>query len=261
MKTAAQSAIAFALASYVTEDTAPIATVVDTAPQKLVKVQRKASKPAPEKVEHEAQVTPKTSAPIGCPNLPAKGTLDAKGYMMAMRNAKDRDAKLAAIAGFIGYDPRQNYAEQELAANFAAKRALRPIDTSGPTLAEDRAAKRSALGFVKGLPDAHQVKVNDLLAREKMATDIMIAEQALCDKATKAGDEQGATHHAGLALLEQERLDYIQSEIHALIGDRPAPDFAKVRTSQLDEQGNSVLVGERTNKPDPSKWDGFFTKR
>lgn len=257
MNTAADLALAIAIASYKVEEHAAPITVISETSQKLVKVQRKSAKPAA-KIEHEVQVTPRFAEPIGCPNLPKKGTYDAKGYMLAMRNAKDRDGKLAAIAGWIGYDPKANYAEQELAANFAAKRELRPIVTGGTTLAEERAAKRSALGFVKGMPDAHQVKVDDLLAREKLATNVMLEQQKLCDIATANGDEKQATHHAALALLEQERLDHIQREVLAFIGDRPTPNFAKIRSLHIAEDGTSAT--EETPKPIPNKWDGFFKR-
>jgi len=213
--TAINAALSFALASYAqsAKGDAPITRVVET---KLVK-STKNKKPVV-KAEPVVQATPKESAPIGSFKLPEKGSLEARGYIKMMRSAPDRNEKILAIAAFIGYDMAQDYGSQELAANMAAKRELSPIDTTGPSLVEERAAKRSAMGYVSGMPNGLQVKLQNLLGREKLAVEVMLDNQKQCDEFTKSGDSALATHHAGLALLEQERLDAIQAEIRSIVG-------------------------------------------
>lgn len=196
-------AVAFALAAYsVQENAAPIVKVTETK-QKLV-ASTKNKKPNAPKVE--APIVPSVSKV-------EKGSLEATGFLKMMRNAKDRNEKILAIGAFIGYDHCGDFGTQELAANSAARRALNPI-TAGKSREEVRSVQRSALGFVAGLPNGLRAKVQDLLAREKMAVDVMLSEQKLCDAAQ---NETTRTHHAGLALLEQERLDYIREELKNLI--------------------------------------------
>jgi hypothetical protein len=212
---AMNAAIAFALGSYsVQENAAPIVKVTE---QKLVKTQKN-KKPVAKQdksCEVSSAKVDSQSAPIASIKLPEKGSLGAKGFIVMMRNAKDRNEKILAIAAFNGYDTAKDYGSQEMAANMAAKRELNPI-VAGPDRQVVRSAQRSAVGYVKGMPDGQAVKLQDLLGREKLAVETMLSEQKLCDACVKGSAE--AIHHAGLALLEQERLDYIQAEIRSMVG-------------------------------------------
>ena len=107
--------------------------------------------------------------------IPEKGSLGAHGFMKLMRQAKDRQEKILAMQAYQGYDLNGDYGSQEMASLMAAKRELNPIDTSGPSLAEERSAKRNAMGFVNGLPNNRRKQVLDLLGREKATTDLMIS--------------------------------------------------------------------------------------
>ena len=205
---AIDAALAFAVKSY---GKPAVATIKEDRPIKVTTPKVKSVK-----VETDSKSAPKAE-PI-CFKLPEKGTVDAKGFLVAMRRATDRNVKIQVIASYVGYDVAGDYGSQELAANLAAKRELRPIDASGPNRQEQRAAARSAMGFVSGLPNGLRVKVQDLLGREKMAADQMITHQKGASTALESGDSARHVHFMGLALLEKERLVAIQAEIRTLVG-------------------------------------------
>jgi hypothetical protein len=209
--TALNAALAFAVASYAkSSEEAPITRVVE---QKLVKTQK--NKKPVVKAAPVVQATPVTSTPIGTMPVPEKGSLEARGFIVMMRNAKDRNEKILAIAAYCGYDFSGTFGDQEMKAMSQAKRELRPIDTSGPSLAEERSAKRSALGYVSGMPNGLKVKLQNLLGREKMTVDTMLSH---VKAARSAATKEEKTHHAGLAALEKGRLNEIQAEIRSIVG-------------------------------------------
>lgn len=204
------AALAFAVKSY----GKPVPCGTPGAAVATIKEDRPIKVTTPKVKSVKVETTAPKAEPI-CFVLPAAGTLDAKGFLVAMRRATDRNVKIQVIAAFVGYDVAGDYGSQELAANSAAKRALRPIDASGPNRQEHRAAQRSALGFVNGLPDNHRVKLQDLLGREKMAADQMIEHHKAADAAQ---DETTRAHHLAMALLEKSRLAEIQGDIHGMVG-------------------------------------------
>lgn len=208
------AALAFAVKSYGKPATA---TIKEDRPIKAAplvpKVSDRVTTPRAPKAEKAAKV--ETTEPIATLPLPMKGTLTAKQFVLTTRNAKSRDEKILAIAAFVGYDVKGDFGSQEMSAMMAAKRELYPIDGSGPTRQEARAAQRSAMGFIQGMPDNHKVRLNDLLGREKMAADTMIEQEKL---AAIAFSEELRTHHMALAALEQERLTAIRSEIRSMVG-------------------------------------------
>jgi hypothetical protein len=185
----------------------------DHASQTLVKVARKVTeaKTATVKVsKNDAKPT------VVCATIPvpAKGSLDATGYIVAMRNATDRDGRIKAIAAFIGYDFSGQYSSQELAANMAARRELRPIDASGPSRSEARMASASLKGFVSGMPDSLKRQIGNLLAREQVAAEARIGFLKEACK-TEANDCTCCKGHA-MARLEEERLCEIRKDLSAL---------------------------------------------
>lgn len=182
-----------------------VVTVVRNAPTKEKKV--KASKSA---------------APIHDPNagksmtpgitLPERNTLDAAGFLQAMRDAgkrkteegkpifqpnEVRNDQIKAIHAYCGYDNRQNFGSQDQAARSKAQRELR----GAPKAAEVTAPSRSVAGYVAGMPQpSHRILLN-LQARERAAAEAMIDAKT---------DEERATQRA--------ILDQVQRAIAELTG-------------------------------------------
>lgn len=138
----------------------------------------KGNKPAkPAKVAQQAPtsiVTGAVLAPSSNPDspvitgpvLPLQGTYDARRFMLAVRGAKSRNDKIVAIAGFVGYDHRESFSANEARANFQARK-----DLVGVTAGKDRtqrSADLSVKGYVKGMPDLIQGKIDNLKARERL---------------------------------------------------------------------------------------------
>src|SRR5574337_706885 len=93
-----------------------------------------------------AKVMPSHPAPPALV-LPAKGTHDARGYIVAMRRASTRDERIQAIAGFVGYDRSADFSANEFRANQTARRDLSPSNGAGMTRGEERSAIRSVKGY------------------------------------------------------------------------------------------------------------------
>lgn len=139
---------------------------------------------------HNAQVQDKEDRKAhGLPVLPTKGSVDAKGFMLAMRNAgqrindqgkrytdqsKIRADQILAIASYIGYDHSKNFGPQEQSAREQAKRELSGRPIQGPSRQEVRQAARSMQGFVAGVPDMSAKALADLRGRETFLTESMI---------------------------------------------------------------------------------------
>ena len=132
--------------------------------QTLVKVERKPRAAKAHTARKSSQLLAETAPAVVAPTmaspvnaapppvvaqLPTAGTLSAKEYFVAMRRATDRDARIAAIAGFIGYNRGEMYSPQELAANLQARKVLTPPKAS-PAVS---GAAVSLVGYVKGVPD------------------------------------------------------------------------------------------------------------
>jgi hypothetical protein len=142
--------------------------------------------------------------------MPDRNTLDAKGFLQAMLGAgrrlndngvrwtdprEVRNDQIQAIHAFIGYDPYQSFGSQEVAARAKASRDLssKPI-VLGPSREEQRAASRSAAGFVAGLPIPSQRILANLKAREQAASDAMI---------DATSDEERAQHKGILEAIRE----------------------------------------------------------
>lgn len=107
--------------------------------------------------------------------MPEKGTLDARGFILAVRRAKDRTETIQAIAAYCGYDNRRDFGTQDQEARAKAQREIRgPVSTMGPSREEQRAASRSAAGFVAGMPKPSQKLLANLRAREQSIAEAMI---------------------------------------------------------------------------------------
>lgn len=156
--------------------------------------------------------------------MPERNTLDAKGFLLACRDAgkrsfesvdqatgevrrvikvdqtKVRDDLICAIHAYCGYDNRRDFGSQDAEARAKAQRELRGGVVPGPTREEKRSAERSMTGFVKGMPAPQQRMVRDLQARavslaesrDKAATALERGQfQVLLDSTNAALKELG----------------------------------------------------------------------
>lgn len=193
-----------------------------TAPQVLVKVERKvrAAKPVAHTVvapssnnvlgaSHTMASPVNAAPPPVVAQLPTAGTLSAKEYFRAMSKAADRDARIAAIAGFIGYNRGEMYSPQELAANLQARKVLTPPKAS-PAIS---GAAVSLRGYVAGTPDPISKKAADLNGRQVATVEAMLENEKLAKVALARGDQATATHHASMARLEKDRLTQIRADL------------------------------------------------
>jgi hypothetical protein len=208
MANALDLALSAAVSSYVS----PVEASQAQSSGNLVKVARKVK----ETTEVSVKEAAKLSAPLPTIPIPAKGSLDGKGFILAMRSAKDRDSKIQAIAAFIGYDCRDDYGAQEVRAFLAAKREMSPIDASGPSRSEKRQAQATVKGYVAGMPNGLGRQIGNLKAREEVAKD---ARDAFLTEACKAKVEDCSCckGHA-MARLEEERIIEIRKDLLALQG-------------------------------------------
>lgn len=224
MSTAQDTAIAFLLAQHVTEEAGKFyaedavrLTVVRNAPkkEKTAKVKDQSSKT---ETNDGSQAAPIPSAsrpkdPSMALLLPPKGSLEAKGYLYAMRHGKDRNEKIQAIAAFIGWDPSLNFGAQEATANRQAARDIHgPVKPASPL--SSREAGKSLTGYVSGMPDMTQRKVSHLLAQEREIVDLMLSHQKDSEDMTRSENER--TLSLGLAQVEEQRLEHIRNELARL---------------------------------------------
>lgn len=201
---AVESAIAFALSTYLTpvsQETPKVIAKIKPAKAKVEKA------PANNAVKPSVETTegPKVSP------LPEKGTLDAKGFLLASRRAKSRDESIAAIAAYIGYNQNESFGTNDSAARMQAKREMNPI---APAKEEYRrngqSPSNSVVGYIAGVPNHRQRQLQDLLARERMAVEEMGSFE---QKAKEATSEAERNVWQGRAMLEKVRLQAIQKDI------------------------------------------------
>lgn len=131
--------------------------------------------------------------------LPDRNSLDAKGFIEAAKAAgrrKNQDGKfftdsrevrndlIQAIHAYIGYDSTRDFGSQDQAARSKAARELSGrVIVVGPTRQEERAASRSLVGFVAGMPNYMAVKVAELTTREQVTVEGIIDAQKVGDAA------------------------------------------------------------------------------
>jgi hypothetical protein len=203
-------AIAFALSSYISQESPMVVTTTverNAKPTKPAKV-------ATSKGEVKAPVNAATTAPtMTALQLPDSGTLDAKGFLKACNKAKvTRDELIVAIAAYIGFDRNESFGFNDSKARTQAKRELNPLTISAAKEPHKRngAPSTSVAGYVKGMPDYTYRKLQDLLGRETLAVEAMISHNQSAAKATSTHERD---LHMGLARLEQVRLDAIRKDI------------------------------------------------
>lgn len=189
-----------------------------------------------------------TPAKPGVPglSLPAKGTLTATQFMLAIRDAgkrvfyvsqvtdpttgkvsyhtgtvnvegsrpslrveacHTRNDTILAIAGYCGYDPMVNFGAQEIAARAKANHEIAGNKRlGGPTVAEARSAARSLAGLTNAAQGAPDTKAVRIANLKAQA---VVYTDALIAH-MHAGNEAGA-------LAETARIEAIHADI-ALLG-------------------------------------------
>lgn len=219
MTTATNAALAFVLSSYAkssaSEAKVEIKETSKPRAKREPKVQVKSAPVTP--VVTVSEATPSPNGGKAKVVMPEVGSLNAKGFLLMMRNAKSSNEKIMAIQAYCGYDAREAFGNQEMVAMMRAKRELNPISTSGPSLQEKRQASLSAKGFVAGMPDNQRKIVQDLLAREKMAAEKR-DEHVRIARREKSLSWEERKLNLGLARLEAERLASIQADLAKWIG-------------------------------------------
>jgi hypothetical protein len=148
--------------------------------------------------------------------LPEVGTYDAKGYMKQMVRAHDRNERIAAIAGYVGYDTTISYSANELSANLRAKQTLRGNVVALPRPVHSAPTGPTLSGYVSGLPNATDKRRQDLKGREVVAAEAMLDHNKAAAAHLLRGDQANAHHAATLAQVECERLSQIQRDLETL---------------------------------------------
>lgn len=154
--------------------------------------------------------------------LPERNTLDAKGFLLACRDAgkrsfqsvnevtgevrtmvkvdqgKVREDLICAIHAYIGYDNRRDFGSQDQEARAKAQREIRAAQgykvAAGPTREEQRSAARSMSGFVAGMPAPAQKLLANLRAREQSTVEAMLDAKT---------EEEKAAHSALLVTIRK----------------------------------------------------------
>jgi hypothetical protein len=160
----------------------------------------------------EMSAVSNTPAPTVLP-LPTKGSIDAATYFRMMRNAKQLNDRIQAIAAFIGYDPTLSYSCQEVAANLKARQTSHPVK---PFAVPVHSVQATVKGYVAGANDATEKHLRNLQAREVMAGNAKADHIKSYHSAYNRADYTSAATFLALVKVEEERLDNIRAEIAAL---------------------------------------------
>jgi hypothetical protein len=196
-----------------------------TTPVKMVKLDRTAKKPIkpskPAKTSRSSaasEESPTTSShdPRPAPtvsHLPQAGTVDAAGYFKMMRDAKQVNERINAIAAYIGYDPSLSYSSQELKANLQARSVHRPVKALPVPV---HSVQSTIKGFVAGAFDAQEKRLADLKGRELLAGNTKADMVRQYNTAFNRGDYATAAHFLALSRVEDHRLEEIRNDLATL---------------------------------------------
>jgi hypothetical protein len=191
---------------------------------------RKASKPRADRSVRvvkasNSAVTVKKSAPIA---VPAVGTLNAAGFILALRDAgkvskanengvmitltdsnKERVDQVQAIAAYVGYNFAGAHGMQLDSARQKASYELRPVKA-------DSKVTVTVKGFVAGMPNGTAKKVSDLQGRIRFSTDLMLDEEKKAESFSK--DSAEYVTHMALAGVERERIAHMNKDLSNILG-------------------------------------------
>ena len=167
---------------------------------------------------HDARPAPQVAP------LAKVGTIDAKEFFRALRNAKSREESIQAIAAFTGYDRAKDFGTQELAAKNEANRQLKAgtVPATSATIGE-HIVRTSHPSTVAGMivsshgvalpnPTARQIASLEAKANvvgESIADHTKIADSVDCDPSERH-------YHTQLALIDRARLATIREDIARL---------------------------------------------
>ena len=189
---------------------APIVIRNAPTPKAEVKTISKASSvPKPEYVSTTHSTTGQNVFGLA---LPAIGTLDAGSFMIAMRDAgkrafkvmnakneevivrkvdqsKVRNDQIIAIAGYCGYDIRENFGPQDMAARAKAaheigyaKKVVRAEDGHIASRSEENKKAAQGTAYIAGVNDHMQKHQMQLRGLEKALVETMIDQQKIVDR-------------------------------------------------------------------------------
>lgn len=225
---AQHTGLAFLLSQHNSDNAAHEAAKVETVVvRNAPKAERASKKQASSKGEVAAPIHDKPAV-FGVV-MPDRNSLDAKGFIAAIKVAgrrqndqgkfftdsrEVRNDLIKAIHAYIGYDNSRDFGSQDTAARAQAGRELsgRPI-VLGPSRDEVKAAARSAMGFVAGLPDHKARHLQNLLGRETAAVDAMLQHDKDANDPQRCAADRVLS--AGLVEVERERLAAIRADIAA----------------------------------------------
>lgn len=242
------SAIAFLLAQHTTDSMVnqePEITITRNAPPK--ERGRKSGKAVSYSKKEESngavaapiQKTDTTTPKMLGLLLPPKGSLGPHGFLLAMRDAGKRDFQqhnevtgttrtivkvdvtkvrgdqIQAISAYIGWDPILDFGTQETMARLQANRETSNFKDNGPSLDQRKSAARSLHGFVAGMPDMLQRKVEDLQGRERATVEAILSHDKDAMH-TNGRSKQERQLSLGLADLERARLNEIRAELQRI---------------------------------------------
>src|SRR5208282_1691958 len=122
------------------------------------------------------------------------GTMSAKDYIISSRRASSRDERIQAIAAYMGFDSRGDFASQELQATLKAQQELRGAPR--PLARPVHTAAVSVQGFIAGMPDHAAKNKANLEARGRASIDAIIDNDKAADNAANEADR---VMYAGMA--------------------------------------------------------------
>ena len=157
--------------------------------------------------------------------LPKAGSLEAKGFLKAMRDAGVRKGKLdmsvkredevRAIAAYIGYNSNELHGSQEVAARMQAQRELHPITVNKDEVwHRNGTADNSVAGYVAGGFDSTARAVANLKGQEVVAAESLCVQRAIMLDNSATLDARATA--SLLVKLEDERLAQIRKDLAAL---------------------------------------------
>jgi hypothetical protein len=163
--------------------------------------------------------------------LPDKGTLDARSFLLAMRDAGRRKTaeglwyidqteirhdQIKAIAAYIGYDGRLNFGEQELAAKLHAKSELFPQPIDRSEWRRSGTPRNAPHGTVFGMPDMLAARQANLEAREREAAERLAGYRRDFLDAKRTQDQRRESQV--MMELEDQRIAEIRADLRRLPG-------------------------------------------
>lgn len=164
-------------------------------------------------------------------SLPDAGSLDARSFLVAMRNAgrrkteeglsyidqnEVRDDQIKAIAGYVGYDNRLDFGQQESQARRQAQRALKPQPIDRSEWRRNGTPRNPPHGVTFGMPDMLAARQANLEAQERLAAERLAGYRNIVNDPNAKIDERAEANV--LMDLEDQRIAEIRADLRRLPG-------------------------------------------